>query len=116
MIKNRLLSIILDTTFSFILFIIIDDYIIYIFKYAPIFFIIYFTVIEIIFCTSPGKWLVNLKIIQTGNLVINKRLLILFRGILKIITIFTAFGIILNIICIIGNKYSWYDKILGLSL
>ena len=119
MIKNRLLSILLDLILSISFFIFIVNYacgVLIEYKYAPLSFIIYYSIFDIIFCTSPGKWLVNLKIIQTGNYDINKRLLILTRSIFKIFTIFTIIGIVINIISILSEKYSWYDKVLGLSV
>ncbi len=77
--------------------------------------LIYFILFEVIFYTSPGKWLFNLRI-TTHNNEHPKRKILFFRAILKLLTLVSVFGAIVNFVFLLSNKYSWYDNILGLSV
>ena len=114
---RRLLSMLLDVIIAIMLWVLITAYEINIFLLLPLFLSLYFLTFEPLFLTSPGKWLVNFKIIKTHDSKTNIRILILGRNIAKIFTIITVFGILFNIISILSeNGESWYDKNLGLSV
>ena len=78
-------------------------------------FVFYFLLFEVLFFTSPGKWLFNLKI-KSYETPKPKRLHVLVRAFLKMASCITIIGGFVNLAVYIANGYCWYDKILGLYI
>jgi len=77
--------------------------------------LLYFILFEVIFYTSPGKWLFNIRI-TSSNFSKPARKQLFFRALLKLFTLVTVFGAVLNSVLILSYKYSWYDYVLGLPV
>ncbi len=78
-------------------------------------FIFYFFILESIWLTSPGKWLLNLRIVSIEPNKIN-RLNVIFRSVFKFAMIFSLFGVVITFFSWLSVRYVWYDKLLGLNI
>ena len=125
---KRVFACILDLIIYLLLFFLVNPYIIqfidfsigHVYLYTTdyvsiISLLIYFILFEVIFNTSPGKWLYNLRITSNFGLIPKKKLLF-YRAVLKLFTLITVFGAIVNCILIINDNFSWYDNVLNLSV
>lgn len=78
-------------------------------------FFMIFVFSEIMFFASPGKWMFNLEI-KSYNNERPKRVILLFRSIIKLFSLLSFIGIPINLLLFYLNKFVWYDYLLGLDI
>jgi hypothetical protein len=76
---------------------------------------IYYCLLDLIFYTSPGKWLYDLKI-RTVTYQKPPRHLILLRSTMKVLLLFSLIGGVLICIALLNNLEPFYDRALGLTV